>query len=380
MAYLLLFEENEVKMSSGQINKLKLDFQDKGLSPALCPYVGENYANAQILIISGGVFIKRKTGLSTVDTPYDFYENAERYYSGIFHLSKEQESEISIDSLIEPLRNLLSKQNKKTKERQEQDDKNPAIFRSIDYSDFKIEDRDFKIEERESKDLVERLAYVLSKSKVPLSETAICRFFLRPCIFNDDFNKEYDYLLDNYFVKKDKICGIIMLKNVIDTLCPQKVVFSSKKIADIVANTFEGFYQKTLKQFFKERKIVSDLESPWDEDKIRLEKILKGEKSTTDQKRLRALTKALVEIEERLRFETVDSEQWNEGVNDLRAVIDNIRMVVLNQEDKLRKPKKAYEITPEEKQKRSERMKKARELRWVKKSLSAADADPRSVY
>jgi hypothetical protein len=135
-----------------------------------------------------------------------------------------------------------------------------------------------------------------------------------------------------------------------------------------------------LKQFFKERKIVSDLESPWDEDKIRLEKILKGEKSTTDQKRLRALTKALVEIEERLRFETVDSEQWNEGVNDLRAVIDNIRMVVLNQEDKLRKPKKAYEITPEEKQKRSERMKKARELRWVKKSLSAADADPRSVY
>ena len=347
-------------MSSGQINKLKFDLQDKGLPTELCPYVGENYANAQILIISGGVFIKRKAGLSTVDTPYDFYENAERYYSGIFHLSKEQESEISMDSLIERLRNLLSKQNEKSKEQQEQDDKKPAIFRSIDYSDFKIE-------ESENKDLVEMLAYALAKSKLPLEDIAISPFFLRPCIFNDDFNKEHDSLLDNYFVKKDKICGIMMLKNVIDTLCPQKVFFSSKKLADIVSKTFEEFYQKTLKQFFKERKIVSDLESPWDEDKIRLERILKGEKNTTDQKRLRALTKALVEIEERLRFETVDSEQWNEGVNDLRAVIDNIRMVVLNQEDKLRKPKKAYEITPEEKQKRSERMKKARELRWAKK-------------
>ena len=346
-------------MSSGQINKLKLDFQDKGLSPALCPYVGEKYANAQILIISEGVFIKRKTKLSTVNTPVDFYENPERYYSGVFRLSKDQESEISIDSLIEQLRNLLSKQNKKSKEQQEQDEKT-ALFRSIDYSDFKIE-------ECENKDLVEKLAYALSKSKESIDEIAICRFFLRPCIFNDDFNKEHDSLLDSYFVKKDKICGIIMLKNVIDTLCPQKIFFSSKKLAEIVSNTFEEFYQKTLKQFFKERKIVSDLESPWDEDKIRLEKVLKEEKNTKDQKRLRALTKALVEIEEGLRFETVDSEQWNDGVSNLRAVIDNIRMVVLSQEDKLKKPKKAYEITPEEKQKRSERMKKARELRWAKK-------------
>ena len=359
MADFPIIEEKEVKMSFGQINKLKFDLQEKGLSTALCPFIGEKYAHAQILIISEGVFIKRKAALGKVDTPVDFYENTERYYSGVFRLTKDQEDEISIDSLIEQLRNLLSKQNEKSREQQEQGEKS-ALFRSIDYSDFKIE-------ECENKDLVEKLAYTLSKSKASIDDIAICRYFLRPCIFNDDFNKEHDYLLDNYFVKKDKICGIIMLKNVIDTLCPQKVFFSSKKLAEIVSNTFEELYQKTLKQFFKERKIVSDLDSPWDEDKVRLEKILKGEKITTDQKRLCVLTKALVEIEEELRLETVDSEQWNDGVNNLRAVIDNIRTVVLKQEDRLRKPKKAYEISPEEKQKRSERMKKARELRWAKK-------------
>ena len=345
---------------------LKLDLQDIGASPTgFCPYIGENYAHAQILLISEGVFIKRKAELNLVNTPFDLYENTERYYSGEFRLSEKQEREISIDSFIVQLRNRL-------KELQKQDNKKPVPFRNIDYNDFKIE-------ECENEVPVESLsAYTLYKSKVSIDEIAICRFFLRPCVFNDDFSKEHDSLLDNYFVKKDRVYGIKMLKNVIDTLCPQKVFFSSKKLADIVAKTFEDFYQKTLKQFFKEREIINDLGSPGDEDVIRRQKILKGEKNTTNQRRLRALTKALVEIEERLRFETVDSEQWNEDVNNLRAIIDDISTIVLDQEDKLRKPKKAYEITPEEKQ--SERMKKARELRWAKKSLSAADADPRSVY
>lgn len=340
-------------MSSGQINKLKFDLQDMGVPPTgFCPYIGEDYTHAQILLISEGVFIKRNAKLGLVDTPFDLYEDIERYYSGEFRLSEEQESEISIKPFIEQLRDHLKKL-------QEQDDKKTVPLRSIDYNDFKIEEKEAPLESL--------AAYTLYKAMVSIEEIAICRFFLRPCIFDDDFNKEHDSLLDNYFVKKDRVYGIKMLKNVIDTLCPQKVFFSSKKIAEIVSKTFEEFYQKTLKQFFKERKIVSDLGSPGNEDDIRLEKILKGEKNTTDQKKLRALTKALVEIEEGLRFETVDSEQWNDGVNNLRAVIDKIRRVVLSQEDKLKKPKKAYEITPEEKQKRSERMKKARALRWANK-------------
>ena len=53
--------------------KLSCDLQDVGVPACLCPYIGENYAKGQILIVSGEIFISKNASLSTVDTPFALY-------------------------------------------------------------------------------------------------------------------------------------------------------------------------------------------------------------------------------------------------------------------------------------------------------------------
>lgn len=331
--------------NSSQINKLRCDFQDKGLPTSLCPYIGENFANQQILIISEVVFVKRNAFHNTANTPLPLYTNPSVFFNGKNKfLNKEQEDEVSVEKFVEDVRPYLTS----------------GFFRSVNYNDI-----------NPTVTLLEEILYTLSKTRASIDDIAIHRFFLRPCIFDEESEiKNRDAFIENYFTEEDKIHSIKMLRNVIDTLCPQKVYFSSSKLANIISETFVKVYSKSLDKFFAERQILTDLESPWDSDRERLNRLLNGNSNTNGQKRLRFLTAALVDIEEKLRIKLTES---SEELNDLRAVIDNIKAIVSKHEDNLKncgkidKLKLSDEQMKERKKKAGERLAIARKSRWPKK-------------
>lgn len=332
----------------GQINKLKCDFQDKGLPASLCPYIGENFADHQILIVSEAAFLKKDVNQNTANTPFEspslFYKGESKF------LDQKQEEEISVRTFVERLRPFLTS----------------GYSKSINYDDIKLSSDAVS----PTTQLSEKMLYTLSRARASIDDIAVHHFFLRPCVFDEESEiTNYDELIEKYFTEEDKIHSIKMLRNVIDTLCPQKVYFSSTKTANIVSETFIKIYSKPLGQFFAERQILTDLESPWDSDKKRLDRLLKGNTHTTGQKRLRLLTTALIDIEENLRKKSTEPR---DELNDLRAVIDNIKAIVSKHEDNLKNCGKIDNLKiylPDEQMKErirkaAERMAKARESRW----------------
>ncbi len=331
-----------------QIKKIACDLKVEGLPTSLCPYVGKDYSKSLLLIVSEAIIIK-DAELSIVATPFDRYKNADLFYKG-GEYSEEQESEISVASFVEGIRKYL----------------NSGFYSSVDYEDFKIN----RGPEKENKGLLEKIAYTLSKSRASIDDVAIHRFFLRPYVVdrNIDINN-FDYSIEDYYKEIDINCGVEKLKKILDTLCPQKIYFSSKKLADIVSSAFAAVYPKEYKEYFKKnKKVLTDIESTWDVDKKRLDEILENQK-LKGQKRLRFLIDKLVNIEEGIRRGEIEKEK---GLDDFRVIVENVRANVSKHEYNLKNCSgitgKKLSDNPESKEyiDHRNRMAEARKKRWVK--------------
>lgn len=137
-----------------QIKKYACELKAEGLPTSLCPYVGQNYSKSLVLIVSETIIIK-DAELSIVATPFDRYKNADLFYKG-GEYSEEQEKEISLVSFVDSIRKYL----------------NSGCYNSVDYDDFKIN----RAAEEKNKGLLEKIAYVLSKSHSSIDDAAIHRF------------------------------------------------------------------------------------------------------------------------------------------------------------------------------------------------------------
>ncbi|WP_407441972.1 hypothetical protein [Fibrobacter sp.] len=346
------------------LESLELCWKSTKLPVCTVPYVGKRYNSdtGRILIVSEALFISKNSELSTVDTPFDYYENAERFYRGeekdLAALADDpkKENEISVANIAENLRSYLESD----------------YFRSVSYDDCPKKGED------KEENFLTKLAYTLSKARASIDDIAIYRFFLRPCVV--DGKKT-----DNYFNEMDKNIGIDMLVNVINSLCPKKIFFTSQNLANLVSSFFENRREnERMDEFFKARGILNDLDSTWDSDKKRIEaffskkfedKVNESDRSEslTGQKRMRLLADALIEIENELRQKTVGMTEGailKDKLNDLRAVADNIKALVSKHEENLKRcgstKNKKRVLSLEEQEKRRERMKKAREKRWIK--------------
>ena len=330
-----------------QIKKYACELKAEGLPTSLCPYVGQDYSKSLILIVSEAIIIK-DAELSIVATPFDRYKNADLFYKG-GEYSEEQEKEISFDSFVDSIRKYL----------------NSGCYNSVDYDDFKNHSG-----EEENKGLLEKIAYILSKSQSSIDDVAIHRFFLRPYVVARDIDiNNFDYSIEDYYKEIDINRGVENLKKIMDALCPQKIYFASKKLADVVSNAFAVVYPKEYKEYFKKnKKVLTDIDSTWDVDKKRLDEILENQK-LTGQKRLRVLIDKLVDIEEGIRKGEIEKEK---GLDDLRVIVENIRANVSKHKGNLTKCGRVsgnkLSDNPESREYIDcrNRMAEARKKRWVK--------------
>ena len=337
-------------------SNLKTDLQDylqgkeyfKELCPLFCPYyVGPNYSPSEeydgVLLVAEGVFLEEGnfSDPQKKDT-YDPFKKPDVFYSGKYDIEKlkkelTQDIGLSLDSFVEG-----NKENLKA--------------RNIDRAEF---DRN---------PLLEKLLNTLSKSGASIDDISVCRFFLRPCAFEGCFDKKIpDKLLDTYFVEEDKGEGIKWLRRVIETLKPKRMYFFSQKLANAISKAYKEQFGRDFKKDLEEKNILNDLDSTWDSDKLRLDRILEGKK-VNGQKRLELLTAELVKIERKIRRGKLEDVRNDFGavVNEIAAIVrchgERVKACGSRGERKKNSDEKKKALLAE----RRERMELARKKRWVK--------------
>ena len=346
-------------------SNLTTDLQDylqgkeyfKELCPHFCPYyIGPNYSPSEeydgVLLVAEGVFLREDSPLDTEknkpapDTEkkdvYAPFKNPEVFYSGKYDIERlkkglSQDTGYSLDSFVE-------------------DNKENLKVRNIDRAEF---DRN---------PLLEKLLNTLSKSRASIDDISVCRFFLRPCAFKGSFEKKIpDKLLDTYFVEKDKKESLRWLMRVIETLKPKRMYFFSQSLASAILKAYKEQFDGDFKKYLEEKNILNDLDSTWDSDKLRLDRILQGKK-VKGQKELELLTAELLKIERKIRRGKLEEVR-----NDFSAVVNEIAAIVSCHGERVKAcgGRGERKKNSDEKKKallaeRRERMELARKKRWVK--------------
>ncbi len=337
-------------------SKLKTDLQDylqgkeyfKELCLLFCPYyVGPNYSPSEeydgVLLVAEGVFLEEGNFSDpTKKDTYDPFKKPDVFYSGKYDIEKlkkelTQDIGCSLDSFVEGNKEKLK-------------------ARNIDRAEF---DRN---------PLLEKLLNTLSKSGASIDDISVCRFFLRPCALEGRFDKKIpDKLLDTYFVEKDKKESLRWLMRVIETLKPKRMYFFSQKLANAISKAYKEQFGGDFKKYLEEKNILNDLDSTWDSDKLRLDRILQGKK-VKGQKELELLTAELLKIERKIRRGKLE-----EVHNDFSAVVNEIAAIVSFHGERVKAcgGRGERKKNSDEKKKallaeRRERMELARKKRWVK--------------
>ena len=328
----------------------------KELCPLFCPYyVGPNYSPSEeydgVLLVAEGVFLREDSPLDTEKNKpatdaeknvYAPFKDPDVFYSGKYDIEKlkkelTQDIGCSLDSFVEGYKEKLK-------------------ARNIDRAEF---DRN---------PLLEKLLNTLSKSGASIDDISVCRFFLRPCAFEGRFEKKIpDKLLDTYFVEKDKKESLKWLIHVIETLKPKRMYFFSQKLANAISKAYKEQFGGDFKKYLEEKNILNDLDSTWDSDKLRLDRILQGKK-VKGQKELELLTAELLKIERKIRRGKLEEVR-----NDFSAVINEIAAIVSCHGERVKacggrgeRKKNSDEKKKELLAERRERMELARKKRWVK--------------
>lgn len=361
-------------MNSSLKNDLQDYLQGKNFFQELCSYfcpyyIGPNYSPSEeydgVLLVSEGVLLRDDPALDIKKEAYAPFKDSDVYYGVNYDIAKlknelPQDLGLSLDSFVDSIKPYLEKLGKENSD----DNKSEivGVLRSVDYAEFD------KNDDSKSNPLWEKLSLTLSKSGASIDDIAVCRFFLRPGVFKGSCDKKTpDKLLDNFFVEIDKKEGLKWLKHVVETLKPKRIYFASQKLADIISKADKEMFGGGFKSYLEEKNILNDLDSTWDSDKLRLERILEGKKDK-GQKRLELLTAELVKIEKRIRL-----GKFDEVRNDLSAVINNIAVIVGNHRKKVKTcggGGKRKKVSDEKKNalqaERRERLEEARKKRWVK--------------
>lgn len=343
-------------------NELQDYLRNKKLLTSFSPYIGSNYSPSEecdgVLLVSEGVFLRDDTSLGAKDA-YAPFKDTDIFYSGSYDIEK-MDNGLSLDSFVNDIKPYLEKLGRENSD--ENKSELVGVLRSVDYAEFD------KNGDSESTALLDQLALTLSKSGASIENSAVCRFFLRPGVFEGRFDKRtHEKLLDTYFVEEDKREGIKWLKRVIETLKPKRMYVSSQKLANAISKAYREQFDGDFKKYLEEKNILNDLDSTWDSDKLRLERILEGKK-VKGQKRLELLTAELVKIEKKIRL-----GKFDEVRNDLSAVINNIAVIVGNHGKKVKTcggGGNRKKISDEKKialqAERRERLAELRKKRWVK--------------
>lgn len=346
--------------------KLISDYREKKIPTGLRPFIGENYNGT--LIIASSLLIKKNSTLSTVDTPFESYENPEKFYSGL-QLTDEQEAEISVVSTAGNVKKAMESNGGA---------KTAAyavgaaaglglvaglglfapVMAAVAAAKAKTDSKNGST----SNTFEENLSIPMRKAGCSIDDIAIHRFFMRPVVFSSsggihDAIKEN--VMEDYFVEEDLKHSIDMLKNVIDTLCPETIIFSSAALAKKVAEAYGiDDHGRDFNALCKERGILSDLNLTWDVCQDRINEILKSEKDAGGQRRLRLLSDALCKTVENIR-----KNNNQKDLDDLYIISDSIRLLVEEYKDKLKtRGTGPRNLTEEQRERRREigRMKKPR--------------------
>ena len=383
-------------------NRLAANFANMGIPTCLRPFIGNNYNNGP-LIITSSLYLNKSSG----NSPFQLYEDPSLFYSGIT-LSDLQMDEIDVSKLAEDVNNELEKSNLLSKS---------SIYKlgstipligtatvglgiltggflggiaalganSIISAVANATDVVKKMGEQSPNSnnfskIVEDISNPLKKAGSSVNDIAIHRYYLRPHVFSpQESSNEFE---NDYYTEIDHKKSAIILKNVIETLWPKSIIFSSNELAKQVAQDYEQEFGESFEDFMQSMGIRSDLNFTWDVCQEQIIKILK-DNDATGQKRLRQLSQALSLAVDEIRLlppeikkgsvQQINEpafkknlDQLDNSITKLYAISDSIRLLVEEYKDRLKnRGTGTRNLTEEQRERRREigRMKKPRKTK-----------------